>query len=194
MNKKILIIVIFLLANFSYALSSEKILPIIEGNTDSKIKLVLYESMTCSYCADFHKNVYPNLKEEFIDKGLISIEFRNFPLDLAALNASKLAHCENDGTSQTLHFLYRNQDKWIKGNNILNINSNLKKLINSEKININFEECVNNKKIEDFILEERINGFKEYEIQSTPTLIINDEKFDKSLNFKNLKKKLKKML
>ena len=194
MNKKILITIFFLLANFSYALSSEKILPIIEGNTDSKIKLVLYESMTCSYCADFHKNVYPNLKEEFIDKGLISIEFRNFPLDLAALNASKLAHCENDGTSQTLHLLYRNQDKWIKGNNILNINSNLKKLINSEKININFEECVNNKKIEDFILEERINGFKEYEIQSTPTLIINDEKFDKPLNFKNLKKKLKKML
>ena len=194
MNKKILITIFFLLANFSYALSSDKILPIIEGNTDSKIKLVLYESMTCSYCADFHKNVYPNLKEEFIDKGLISIEFRNFPLDLAALNASKLAHCENDGTSQTLHLLYRNQDKWIKGNNILNINSNLKKLINSEKININFEECVNNKKIEDFILEERINGFKEYEIQSTPTLIINDEKFDKPLNFKNLKKKLKKML
>ena len=33
----------------------------------------------------------------FIEKGLVKIEFRNFPLDMAALNASKIAHCRNDG-------------------------------------------------------------------------------------------------
>ena len=39
------------------------------------------------------------------EKGLVKIEFRNFPLDLAALNASKIAHCKNDGNSEILHFL-----------------------------------------------------------------------------------------
>tara|TARA_B100000989_G_scaffold283479_1_gene249408 strand:- start:284 stop:865 length:582 start_codon:yes stop_codon:yes gene_type:complete len=187
----IFIIIFLFLTNNSI---SKEIVPIIEGDINAKIKIVVYESMTCGHCADFHKNVYPNLKEEFIKKGLVKIEFRNFPLDLAALNASKLAHCKNDGKSETLHVLYNNQHNWIKGNNILEINNNLEELIKEKNININFDECLNNKTLEDFILEERIKGHKEFDIQSTPTLIINDKKFEKTINYKNLKKILKKMI
>ena len=187
----IFIIIFLFLTNNSI---SKEIVPIIEGDINAKIKIVVYESMTCGHCADFHKNVYPNLKEEFIKKGLVKIEFRNFPLDLAALNASKLAHCKNDGKSETLHVIYNNQHNWIKGNNILEINNNLEELIKEKNININFDECLNNKTLEDFILEERIKGHKEFDIQSTPTLIINDKKFEKTINYKNLKKILKKMI
>ena len=194
MKKKIFLLICFFVLNFKVINSEEKILPIFEGSPDAKIKLIIYESMTCSHCADFHKKVYPSLKKNFIEKGLASIEFRNFPLDLAALNASKIVHCKNDGVSKTMHFLYENQNKWVRGNNILDINSNLRKLIEDQNIQINFEKCLNDKVIEDFVLEERINGFKKYDIQATPTLIINDKKFDKTLNYKNLEKKLKKML
>ena len=193
MKKIIIFIIIFysFIGNVSY---SKEILPIIEGNVDAKIKLIIYESMTCTHCADFHKNIYPKLKEEFIDTGYISLEFRNFPLDLAALNASKLAHCKNDGKSEILHFLFNKQNDWVKGKNILDINNNLKNLINEQKFDLNFENCLNEKEIEDFILEERIDGNKKFDIKATPTLIINDKKFDKTLNFKNIKKKLKKMI
>ena len=194
MKKKIFLLICFFVLNSKMINSEEKILPIFEGSPDAKIKLIIYESMTCSHCADFHKKVYPSLKKNFIEKGLVSIEFRNFPLDLAALNASKIVHCKNDGVSKTMHFLYENQNKWVRGNNILDINSNLRKLIEDQNIQINFEKCLNDKVIEDFVLEERINGFKKYDIQATPTLIINDKKFDKTLNYKNLEKKLKKML
>jgi len=192
--RKILIFIFLVnisLQNNSYA---SEILPIKEGDNSSKIKLIIYESLTCSHCANFHNEVYPELKKEFIDTGLASIEFRNFPLDLAALNASKLAHCKNNGSSELLHFLYKNQTRWIKGNNIIDLNNNLKKIINESGIALDFESCVNNKKIEDFILEERIDGSKKYSIDSTPTLIINGEKFDNKLNFKNLEKILKKMI
>ena len=193
MKKIIIFIIIFysFIGNVSY---SKEILPIIEGNVDAKIKLIIYESMTCTHCADFHKNIYPKLKEEFIDTGYISLEFRNFPLDLAALNASKLAHCKNDGKSEILHFLFNKQNDWVKGKNILDINNNLKNLINEQKFDLNFENCLNEEEIEDFILEERIDGNKKFDIKATPTLIINDKKFDKTLNFKNIKKKLKKMI
>lgn len=194
MKKKVFLLICFFVLNFKVINSEEKILPIFEGSPDAKIKLIIYESMTCSHCADFHKKVYPSLKKNFIEKGLASIEFRNFPLDLAALNASKLVHCKNDGVSKTMHFLFENQNKWVRGSNIVDINSNLRKLIEDQNFQINFEKCLNNKVIEDFVLEERINGFKKYDIQSTPTLIINDKKFDKTLNYKNLEKKLKKML
>ena len=192
--RKILIFIFLVnisLQNNSYA---SEILPIKEGDNSSKIKLIIYESLTCSHCANFHNEVYPELKKEFIDTGLASIEFRNFPLDLAALNASKLAHCKNNGSSELLHFLYKNQTRWVKGNNIIDLNNNLKKIMNESSIALDFESCINNKKIEDFILEERIEGSKKYSINSTPTLIINGEKFDKKLNFKNLEKILKKMI
>ena len=93
-----------------------------------------------------------------------------------------------------MHTLYKNQETWKKGNNILEINNNLKKLVDDTSVNLDFETCVQNKDLEDFILEERIEGTKKYDIQSTPTLIINEKKFDKTLNYKNLKKYLKKMI
>ena len=125
MKNKILVLLLYFFLNHS-VIATEKIKPIIEGNINAKVKIVVYESLTCSHCANFHKNVYPKLKDEFLDKGLVSIEFKNFPLDIAALNASKLAHCRNDGKSEILHFLYNNQNKWVKNSSIKEINSNLK--------------------------------------------------------------------
>ena len=167
---------------------------IIEGSHEAKIHLIVYESLTCNHCASFHKDVYPDLKKNFIDKGLIKIEFRNFPLDMAALNASKIAHCKNDGSSKILHILFSNQKEWVKGENIKDLNSNLKKLVEDKNLNIDFEKCINDKNTEDFILNTRIKGMKKFEINATPTIIINNKKFDKPITFKNLKKTIEKLI
>jgi len=193
MKNKILVLLLYFFLNHS-VIADEKIKPIIEGNINAKVKIVVYESLTCSHCANFHKNVYPKLKDEFLDKGLVSIEFRNFPLDIAALNASKLAHCKNDGKVNILHFLYLKQEDWIKGNTIEKVNSNLKDIIKNQNFNLNFDNCITDKNIEDHILEDRIEGTKKFKINATPTIIINDKKFEKTLNFKNLKKALEKLI
>ena len=192
--KKTLLSIFYIIFFATSAFSENKINPIYEGSPDAKIQLIIYESLTCSHCADFHKNVYPDLKENFIDKGYVKIEFRNFPLDMAALNASKIAHCKNDGKSDILHFLFENQEQWAKGSKIEDINSNLKKILDTEKYGINIDKCINNKKVEDHILEDRINAVKKFKLNSTPTLIINNKKFDKPLNYKNLKKTLEKLI
>ena len=192
--KKTLLSIFYIIFFANSVFSENKINPIYEGSPDAKIQLIIYESLTCSHCADFHKNVYPDLKENFIDKGYVKIEFRNFPLDLAALNASKIAHCKNDGKPDILHFLFENQEQWAKGNKIEDINSNLKKILDTEKYGINIDKCINNKKVEDHILEDRINAVKKFKLNSTPTLIINNKKFDKPLNYKNLKKTLEKLI
>ena len=190
--KNLFFLIIFFICNNSIA--DNKIIPIIEGNANAKVKIIVYESLTCSHCANFHKDVYPQLKEEFLDKGLASIEFRNFPLDIAALNASKLAHCKNDGKSKILHFLYLKQKEWIEGNTIEELNSNLKEIIKDQNFGLDYEKCVADKKVEDHILEDRIEGAKKFEINATPTIIINDKKFEKTLNFKNLKKAIEKLI
>ena len=119
--KNFVLIIITIFLNFKTLAIAENIVPIIEGDKDAKIKIIAYESLTCRFCGDFHTKVYPELKKEFIDTGLINIEFRNFPLDLAALNASKIAHCENNGDSKILHYLYKRQNQWIKGLSLIHI-------------------------------------------------------------------------
>ena len=193
MRNKILTLLIYFFLNHS-VIADNQIKPIIEGNISAKVKILVYESLTCSHCANFHKDVYPKLKDEFLDKGLVSIEFRNFPLDIAALNASKLAHCKNDGKSNILHFLYLKQEEWIQGNNVEKLNSNLKEVIKDQNFSLDFESCIADKNIEDHILQDRIEGAKKFKINATPTIIIDNKKFEKPLNFKNLKKALEKLI
>lgn len=192
--KKIIIYSLLIIFSFLPEISKAEVKTVIEGNVDSKIKLIVFESLTCSHCADFHKNIYPNLKEDFIDKGHASIEFRNFPLDIAALNASKIAHCKNDGNSEILHYLFKNQKKWAKGKTIEEFNNNIKSVIEKSNFNLNYEKCIDNKKIEDHILEDRIEGVKKFKIEATPTLIINGKKFENPSNYKKLKKYLEKLI
>ena len=167
---------------------------IVSGNKDAKITIIAYESLTCSHCANFHKDVYPQLKKDYIDTGLAKIEFRHFPLDLAAFNASKIVQCKPDKSLEILEKLYLNQQSWVKGKTVDEINNNLKKFVQNEGFKINFEKCINNKKIEDYILNDRIEGAQKFNINATPTIIINNKKFEKTLNYKNLKKLIEKMI
>ena len=190
--KKIFLL-LFLFLSWTINVSAE-VNRIISGNKNAKITIIAYESLTCSHCADFHKDVYPQLKKDYIDTGLAKIEFRHFPLDIAALNASKISQCKQDQGLNILESLYLDQQAWVKGSSAEEINKNLKKFISQKGFNIDFDKCINNKEIEDFVLNDRIEGAKNFDVNATPTIIINNKKFDKSLNYKNLKKILEKLI
>ena len=191
MKKILLLLVLF----FGWTINaSAEISRIISGNVNAKITIIAYESLTCSHCADFHKDIYPQLKKDYIDTGLAKIEFRHFPLDIAAFNASKISQCKQDQGLNILENLYLDQQAWVKGSSIEEMNKNLKKFISQKGFDIDFDKCVNNKEIEDFVLNDRIEGAKNFDINATPTIIINNQKFDKPLNYKNLKKFLEKLI
>ena len=191
MNKIFLILVLFF---GSINISNAEVNRIIAGNNDAKITIIAYESLTCSHCADFHKDIYPQLKKDFIDTGLAKIEFRHFPLDVAAFNASKVSQCKSNESLKIINSLYLNQQEWVRGSTVEEVNDNLEKFIKKQGFEINFEKCINDKEIEDFVLNDRIEGVKKFKVNATPTIIINDEKFDKTLNYKNLKKSLEKLI
>jgi len=190
---KTIYLIIFIFFGFTVNINAETN-RIISGKEDAKITIIAYESLTCSHCANFHKDVYPQLKKDFIDTGLAKIEFRHFPLDIAAFNAAKVAQCKNDQGLEILESLYLNQQEWVKGSKIEDINNNLKKYLENAGFKIDFEKCINNKQIEDFVLNDRIEGTKNFKVNATPTIIINNKKFEKSLNYKNLKKSLEKLI
>ena len=191
--KKIIFLLLIFFTTF-LNVQAEEIKRITVGNKDAKITIIAFESLTCSHCANFHKDVFPELKKEYLDTGLAKIEFRHFPLDVAAFNASKVSQCKNDGDSAILNSLYANQQKWVKGSSVKEANENLQKFLVSEGFDLDFEKCINNKEIEDFVLNDRIDGVKKFKVNATPTIVINDKKFEKTLTYKNLKKALEKLI
>ena len=191
--KKILAFTLIFFSTISI-INAGEIKRIFVGNKDAKITIIAFESLTCSHCASFHKDVFPELKKEYLDTGIAKIEFRHFPLDAAAFNASKVSQCKNDGDSTILNSLYANQQKWVKGSSVEEANENLRKFLTSEGFDINFDKCINNGEIEDFVLNDRIDGAKNFKVNSTPTIVINNKKFEKTLNYKNIKKALEKLI
>ena len=195
--KKIFSMLLIILAGFAtnlFAEDSQSIKRISEGEKNAKITIIAYESLTCGHCADFHENVYPSLKKDFIEKGLVRIEFRHFPLDIVAFNASKIGQCRNDGNVDVLNILFSGQKKWARGKTPEESTRYLKKFLKDEGLTLDFEKCLADKAIEDYILNDRIEGVKKFKVNATPTIIINDKKFEKALNYKNLKKYLEKLI
>ena len=167
------------------------------GNKDTKVTIKVFSSLTCPHCANFHTKIFKKLKKEFIDTNNVTFEHHGFPLDLAALNAEKILRCvENKNKRlELLNNLYEKQDIWASGSDINSINKKLIKIANDYGLNDDkSNKCLNNEKLENEILEERINGSKKYSIESTPTIFINEKNYEGKHDYENFKKEIEKFL
>ena len=194
-NKFILAIILicsqFLLSTFSFG----DVLKI--GNENARITVKVFSSLTCPHCASFHENIFEDLKKEYIDKNKVKFEHHAFPLDLAALNAEKIVRCASnpDAKFQLLTKIYKKQKKWAVGSDINKINELLVKIGSNSNINENkLKTCLENEKTQELILNERIKAQKEYNIKSTPTIYINDKKYEDKHEFKSFKRQIDKLL
>ncbi len=186
---------IFLIFFILSAQAESKVLSI--GDPEAKVTVKVFSSLTCPHCADFHKNIYEKLKEEYIDKGLVKFEHHAFPLDLAALNAEIIVRCQNsiEKKFDLLTDIYNKQTTWAVGSDINKINQLIKKVgINFGLTNEKMDKCLKNEQAQDEILEQRIEAQKKYKIESTPTIIINEKKYSGKVDFKQFKKAIDKKL
>ena len=169
---------------------------IVMGAYDAPVKIKIFSSLTCPHCANFHIKVVPEIKKNYVETGKVQLIFIDFPLDLAAFNASKILHClDQEKQIPFLDTIYENQQQWASGSDINEINDNLKAMVDILGISSKqFNKCQNDEVIEDKILNGRINGQQKYSINSTPTIIINEKKLEGSASFKNIKKKIEKLI
>ena len=193
--KKIFNKLLFLtLVLFSFEVESKTIA---EGRADAKVIVKVFSSLTCPACANFHSKIYYQLKKDFIDKGTIRFEHHPFPLDLAALNAEIILRCHVDNTKrfEFLGKIYEKQKLWAVGSDINKINESIKKIgLENNLKDDEMNRCLKNEKSQDEILNLRIKAQKEYKIESTPTIIINGERYSGKINYKQFKKVLEKNL
>ena len=187
---------ILLLVFFAFSAQAEsKVLSI--GSSDAKITVKVFSSLTCPHCANFHTEIFNNLKRDYIDKGLVKFEHHAFPLDLAALNAEVVVRCQtnNDKKFELLEEIYNKQKFWAVGSDINKINDLIKKVgINFDLTDEKMNSCLADNNAQDEILNQRINAQKKYKIDSTPTVIINEKKYTNKVDYKTFKKIIEKNL
>ena len=187
---------LFFLILLTFSVNAEnKILNI--GKSDANITVKVFSSLTCPHCANFHKNIFEDLKKDFIDKGLVKFEHHSFPLDLAALNAELIIRCHVDNIKkfQLLGEIYKKQNQWAVGSDINIINESIKKIgLGSGLSNNKMDDCLKNETAQDEILNERIEAQKEYKIQSTPTIYINKKEYKGKHEYKSFKGAIEKLL
>ena len=189
-------LIIFFCVLFSFVKQAEsKILSI--GNSNAKVTVKVFSSLTCPHCANFHTSIFNNLKKDYIDKGLVKFEHHAFPLDLAALNAEIVVRCQtnNDKKFELLDAIYKKQKFWAVGSDINKINDLIKEVgagfgLTQNKMN----SCLKDGNAQDEILNQRIEAQKKYNIESTPTILVNEKKYSKKVDYKTFKKIIEKNL
>ena len=166
------------------------------GSYDAIVKIKIFSSLTCPHCANFHIKVVPKIIKKYVESGKVQLIFIDFPLDLAAFNASKLLHCVDQKKQISfLDIVYDTQSNWTNGSNIEDINNNLKKIAKNLGISPEqFDKCLIDEDISDKILNNRIEANQKYSINSTPTIVINEKKLEGSTSFKNIKKRIEKII
>ena len=167
------------------------------GSSNAKVVVKVFSSLTCPHCASFHTSIFNNLKKDYIDRGLVRFEHHAFPLDLAALNAEVIVRCQsnNEKKFELLEEIYKKQKSWAVGSDINKINDLIKKIgadfdLTEEKM----DKCLKNEKVQDEILDQRIDAQKKYKIESTPTIIINEKRYISKIEYNIFKKVIDKNL
>ena len=185
----------FIIFCIFFVRAESKILSI--GDSNAKVTVKVFSSLTCPHCANFHTNIFNNLKKEYIDKGLVKFEHHAFPLDLAALNAEVVVRCQTDINKKfkLLEKIYEKQKSWAIGSDINKINKLIKKIgLDYDLTEEKMEACLNDDNAQDEILNQRIEAQKIYNIDSTPTVIVNGKKYSGKVDYKNFKKFIEKNL
>jgi protein-disulfide isomerase len=163
------------------------------GAPDAPVTVIEYASLTCPHCAKFHTETLPKLKSDYIDTGRVKYVFRDFPLDRLALSAAMIAQCAGPERYFTfLDVFFRQQPNWTRGSDQEAMLTSLKRLARVGGMSdAQIDECLKNKQVQDAILASSVAGQNQFQVRSTPTLIINGERHAGALSFEELDKILK---
>ena len=146
--------------------------PRIIGEADAPIHVAEYFSLSCGFCADFHINTYPKIKENWIDSGKLRFEYRDFPLTRLAVYAHALARAVPEAGYETiLDILFQQQNAWINAAQPLVALQNIGRGMGIN--NQEFTDMVGNRAYLEGIIMRAQQGVDRYAINSTPSFVIN---------------------
>lgn len=163
------------------------------GSADAPITMIEYASLTCPHCADFHNNVLPEIKKNYIDEGLVRLIFRDFPLDKVALRGSLIAECvPEDNFFRVIGVIFNSQEQWATTADPVAALDQIGRMggLSAEAI----EACTNDNATIQKILGRAQEAQTLYGINSTPSFVINGQVVKGTLPYEEYDQILKDML
>ena len=151
------------------------------------IDLIVYGAFTCSHCAEFHLDVLPKIQQEYVDKGQLRLIIRDFPMDKASLSATVIAHSQDKETYLRLaHLFFKNYTSIVEHKHPLD---QVKALaaqggLTEDQIN----HALDNKALEDKVLNGVVYALNHYAIEATPTIIVGKKSINYAPSYEELKK------
>ena len=167
-------------ADAAEILPSDRIL----GKPDAPITIIEYASLTCPHCATFHLDTLPTIKKNWIDTGKARLVYRDYPLDGLALRAAALATClEGDAYFGFLNALFQGQRSWARAADPTLALAQIARLAGMDQQT--FDRCISNNAEMDRILRQQLMARETFDVQSTPSFVINGRKVRGSLETEN---------
>ena len=162
------------------------------GSKSAPVTIVEYASLTCRYCRKFHRETYPVLKREYIDKGKVRLILREFPIGRTSGTAWIATRCADPSKYFKLYGAYlEHQNLWvsqeIRKEPIYKIAA---KMGMSRK---KFNNCLSNQSIIDGLKKVKERG-RQLGVYGTPSFFINGERVPKIMSTKELRAKLDRLL
>ena len=165
------------------------------GDEDAPVTIIEYASMSCSHCANFHKNTLPELKTEYIDTGKVRMIFRDFPFNYPALLGSMMMRCiPNEVRYDYMNVLYQLQSKWVNRDPTVTKKELYKIMQSGGMTKDEFDSCYSNLDIENEILEAVMAAQNDFNIRSTPSFIVNGNLVEGNKNTKEFRQIIDKIL
>lgn len=163
------------------------------GDPDAPVTVIEFFSLTCPHCRWFHQNIYDRLKPDYVDTGKVRYVFRDFPLNLPALQASILARCAGrDRYAAFVDVLFQAFDDWASASNYTEKLAQIGELGGVSRDR--FEACLADKKLENAIFQAIADAQAEYDVSSTPTVIVNGEKYEGKMRFESFAEHIDRLL
>ena len=144
------------------------------GDPNAPITMIEYSSLTCSHCQQFHKEILPKIKKNYIDTGKVKLIYRDFPFDKLGLLATVLARCAPpERYYGFLNVLFEKQSDWSRSQDPFGELSRIGKLggLNPS----DYEACLKNQALIDGLIEKRLEGQKNFDVNATPSFIIDGD-------------------
>ena len=151
-----------------------------KGRDDAKVTVVEYASMTCSHCAHFAVNTFPEVEKKYIDTGKVRFILREFPFDPRAEAGFMLARCAGDNYFPMVEVLFRQQQNWAAAENVKDAMFQIAKLAGFTQES--FNACLTDQALLDQVRAVQQRGATEFKIDSTPTFIINGNVYKGALS------------
>jgi protein-disulfide isomerase len=159
------------------------------GSAGAKTTINEYFSLTCSHCAAFAVETMPKVKSDLIDTGKVRWVFNDYPLDQIALQAAQVArYLPVDRYDPFINALFATQDRWAFARDANHTEELWKTAGLAGMSRITFDKAVADDGLRDWIVQQRQIATDKWQVDSTPSFVINGTKYAGEMSFDAFRK------